>query len=476
MNSTDSNATHRHILTDLLRHDPAPKELEITILPFPLDYNDNEDNDTGTATNQSSFMKEGIHLGIHAPHVPKLAREFRKEYYTCRSTRAIIKTETDTERGLDPDPKQLMDCISCLLLLCPDHATAWADRRRLLISQENQILESSTLQSRLFTFWEAEIGYLNMLYTQHSKAPNAWAHRRWVCRQIIKSFTKTNHDHDSVFEGLIDNDIDISDKLLSWATCEIAVCTVIAEKYPKNYYAWTHRSFITRTLASLIQDEHEHEHEHDVSVWNCNDDIRALLQAEVDSIEPWLSRHVSDHSAAHYGGEVLSLWFTTVTVGKNNDNANDGNDCIQWKVDIIKEKLKGSEILIKKFPSHEVIWIWRRICSRVFVEYASAESIVSFIRQEILKSTSTFESALKVDADAASTCMDETMKQQHHSLTHVLWILKYTYAYAKFTNVEKALIREELSALERQMVQIQLSKDDLSIRHIWDLIVVCVDR
>jgi len=387
-------------LADLLHQDPPPKELEITILPFP------DDNDT------SSFMKDGIHLGIHAPHVPKLAREFRKFYYGSRSAAISNGEHNDTDRN------KLMDCVSCLLLLCPDHATAWADRRRLLLQREELSITSS------LSSWETEIGFLNMLFTQHSKAPNAWGHRRWVCRQILKTL-KDNYIQES------------SDRLIKWATYEIAVCTVIAEKYPKNYYAWTHRSFIIRELVDMMQrDNGLHD-----------DDIRAMLQAEVETIEPWLLRHVSDHSAAHYGGEVLLLWLK---VGKDESSMDD----VDWKIETMQEKLQTSRDLIDKFPSHEVIWIWRRICSRLLLDCypyrpndnddssITLESMVSFLQKEILYTSSMIETCFSSSNDK------DDINHQNFSSAYALWILSYA---KRIINLDTSLIMEDISTIKASL-------------------------
>ena len=372
-------------LAGLLKTKPLPKELEVTILPFEND----EDVDT------SSFMKEGVHLGIHAPNVPKVARECRKVYYNLR--KVASQRIDDINDSID----DLMDCISCLLLLCPDHATAWADRRRFLLKRVSA-LEKDSLTACALLFWRAELEYMNMLFTQHSKAPNAWGHRRWVCRQILAILSLENRNNDTLPE-----DWHPSENLIQWATLEIAVCSVIAENYPKNYYAWTHRSFIIRTLTNVLST---------IDGANGRDNIKAVLETEANGTEPWLHRHVSDHSAAHYGGEALSLWL----------NVGGGcNDTIEWKIGILKEKLQESRRLIEKFPSHEVIWTWRRICSRLFLAYYlsfTKEEAVSFLKEEISFASSFFDESSSIDEQ-------ERDMQRHFSLAYIVWILKYTREY-----------------------------------------------
>ncbi len=461
------------ILTDLLRSDPPPKELEITILPL-----NSEDDPT-------CFMKEGVHLGIHAPKVGKIAKEFRSEYYSCRRKKpqdgygadsgAVVSTNVNALAmpKTEAEEATLMDCTSCLLLLCPDHATAWSDRRRLLLQKFRLIPENQpdTLLSR-FQFWKFEIGYLNMLYTQHSKAPNAWAHRRWICRQCLEILIDALREDDTKGLNTAAGKLSKSepflelDNLVDWAKREIALCTVIAEKYPKNYYAWTHRIFITRSLVNLIQKDNDNDPPH-IFMGSRDEGVKVgvkiLLKTEVECVEPWLRKHVSDHSAAHYGGEALLLYLS---IGGNHE----------WKTRIIQNMLTACEGLIEKFPSHEVMWIWKRILSRVMLEHVeSGQFILSFLQKEISTHSYVFENEFEASdaSDPLNAIVDEeTRLRQHHSFTYVLWILKFSLScLATLSHVELNILRKDLSLLKRQIVIYQSSKDNLSIQHIWQKIV-----
>ena len=83
--------------------------------------------------------------------------------------------------------------------------------------------------------------------------------------------------------------------------------------------------------------------------------VEDLLSSEVDMTGPWLMKHVSDHSAVHYGGEVLRC-FLGIQM----------NDLIKLKQ--LEAKLEESLELVEKHTSHEVIWIWRRVLSRLLIE------------------------------------------------------------------------------------------------------------
>ena len=156
-------------LKNILQTEPIPKNFEITILPI---YNDLEstttNDDSSTVSLEDCFMKVDTHLGIHAPTLPLLAREFRKEYYFLRRQKISLHEDTQHQQqqaiNTGTMQQRMLDATQCLLLVCPDNATAWADRRRLMLS-----MLSNDVQ-KIISLFENEIQFLNLLFSQHSKA------------------------------------------------------------------------------------------------------------------------------------------------------------------------------------------------------------------------------------------------------------------------------------------------------------------
>lgn len=102
---------------------------------------------------------------------------------------------------------------------------------------------------------------------------------------------------------------------------------MVAQRYPKNYYAWTHRLFCIRKAdPSLVMEE-----------W--------------DFITGWLPQHVSDHSAVHYGGQVLQILQHTSKGTLHVQNA-----------------ISEAKQLVERFPTHEVLWIFRRVCASTMLQ------------------------------------------------------------------------------------------------------------
>ena len=133
-----------------------------------------------------------------------LAKYFRKEYYSIRSTfidyvpikrndpkshdgnhdLVLCDTAIDDEKYNQTDNlneiilpaiiHRMLDVTTCLLAICPDHATAWADRKRALFYAFKHAQSCISENEKLFvvrdTIWKNEIEYLDLLFSQHSKA------------------------------------------------------------------------------------------------------------------------------------------------------------------------------------------------------------------------------------------------------------------------------------------------------------------
>lgn len=115
----------------------SPTEFDIAILSEKP--NDN--------LHDAFVLQEATFLGVNALDLPCLARNVRRDYWNCRNSSAASEV--------------LVNVTKCLLLLCPDHATAWADRRRHL-----QRLNDEVQQKALYK----ELAFVNLLMTKHTKA------------------------------------------------------------------------------------------------------------------------------------------------------------------------------------------------------------------------------------------------------------------------------------------------------------------
>ena len=139
---------------------------------------------------------------------------------------------------------------------------------------------------------------------------------------------------------------DCESKLLDFVNKEIALCSKVAEKFPKNYYAWTHRRYLWSSCILL----HLHK-----------DKIQRLLQQEFEALQAWLEQHISDHSAVHYLSQVLELQLLQFS----NDEY----------LKVAQTSLDLARSLLETHPNHESLWILRRLTVQLLFQHAAKQTI-----------------------------------------------------------------------------------------------------
>lgn len=339
---TDSLSPTVEALTKLLRQEP--KEFDIAILRAPAISDD--DGEAGGISDPFILSECGVHLGLNAGDLAWVARDFRRAYREVRPAFLIhIEAAAATTAGADSQlaRKRLLQVTSCLLLVCPDNATAWADRKRALLAQQASTRKTGN-DSLIGYSWDKELRFLNLLMTKHTKAPTSWFHRKYVFQKIIKRHKE------------------VEEELLALTRSEIKLCISVADRYPKNYYAWTHRIYVLHRLQDFLENTNVQ------STTRTNQLFVSLLEEEWASIQVWLRTHVSDHSAAHFGGVVLRLILQNKLKHANNDASHSTDDALTFVLNAITSARKTAEA----YPTHEVLWIFRRICSHAFLTHASA--------------------------------------------------------------------------------------------------------
>jgi hypothetical protein len=143
----------------LLNTPPRPTDLDIAVL---------EDRDL---LNNNYFVKIDTHIGINALHLPFLACQFRAQYTKLKQKSVTVQM----------DMVEMMDATTSLLCVCPDNATAWADRSRAIVfcmakNNQNDFFSTTTFPSsdtseasmNFTSIFHDELQFLNLLFTRHS--------------------------------------------------------------------------------------------------------------------------------------------------------------------------------------------------------------------------------------------------------------------------------------------------------------------
>ena len=162
---------------------------------------------------------------------------------------------------------------------------------------------------------------------------------------------------------------------------EVKTCIDVAEKYPKNYYAWTHRRYLwdlfsfksSRTENEDKQKRQEHR-----------EAFIQLLETElmIGMWQEWLQIHPADHSAVHYSCQVLDLLLEEMisSLLESGEQASIGEKIQSLSVSALDQV----QILLLKFShENESLWILRRITYKVLWKHLHYPSIAEKFPEKI---------------------------------------------------------------------------------------------
>jgi protein prenyltransferase alpha subunit repeat containing protein 1 len=87
-----------------------------------------------------------------------------------------------------------------------------------------------------------EINFLNVLFTKHPKSGECWSHRYYIA-SLYYLFSKM-----TIRRWILEHMKQCGQSLTDRVQEELSICSKVAEIYPKNYYAWTHRIWFMKGM------------------------------------------------------------------------------------------------------------------------------------------------------------------------------------------------------------------------------------
>jgi len=298
--------------------------------------------------------------------------------YAFKLFTAVVKTlKGENSEILPAAAKSLTDSSKVILMINPDMHTCWNIRKR--------IIKMGLIK------YDDELKYLSVVFTKHPKSGAAWAHRRWILRQVppFKGL-ESKVLRDCPFECTAFKD-------------ELKLCEFNASHNKNNYYAWTHREWLLDRISSK----------------------KGLLK-ELDWVRKFNSMHVSEYSGLHYRYQVLlKLLQTSSAAGATlvNDilssrhSSSKSTGAVEnWVVKMVEEELESNQDLIMNYCGFESLWTYRRVLFllQLRLKGLSPSKIISTLDGEIKKA---------VAACAEDVSLHDTEKQSRHSATFQMWCI-----------------------------------------------------
>ena len=243
---------------------------------------------------------------------------------------------------------------------------------------------------------------------------------------------------------------------------EIETCTMVAEKYPKNYYAWTHRYVCLQNLWQLWKDQNPNT--------SFYFKMHEFFQNEMNFIPMWMKNHISDHSCIHYGIQCMHLFLQ---LGTSNGGYCDIHhiSSIHWSWMVISKAMEQNKQMIQVpiYSIHESVWKYRRLCSLLILPLLTEnhttdhDSIIHFIQQELHDA---YHNSIASQTHSILS-QEETNRVQIFSKSYFLWLYYHLQQMNDKNEYFSNLIQNIPTLHDVSNLWKQLENDSSIVHNFW---------
>ena len=264
----------------------------------------------GESGNRNPLILEKDKLAIEQWCLKTLYTYVHRHFHLAVKKKKSRLQYSDQSKGF-----HLSFITQVLLMLNPEHMTAWNHRKSLLVLGCISVSD--------------EIKVMDLILGKFPKSPETFAHRKYVVQRSMNTL-------ESASGTLMRNEI---------IDHELKICILTADKYPNNYNSWSHRIWVMTTF-----------------VWGTSQTDDYIKQ-EQDTMTTFVNGHISDYSGFHY------KQFLVKTVCEKFSKSD---------MDLIfHREMKESLEMISYFPDHEALWCHRKALLNLYMNYLRNKETVS---------------------------------------------------------------------------------------------------
>ncbi|KAK0195751.1 hypothetical protein F5146DRAFT_1133199 [Armillaria mellea] len=274
-------------LSTILHDLPA----SIEILPGGIEEWSSSDPDG----NRRPFLLSEGHLGIPQKLIYKLY---------LKAAAMFIAARQEAQ-----DHSALIASSIIILLANSAHQTALNTRKRLIVSGKLDPDKELAL-----------IGTMISGNRECAKQSVIWAHRRWIFEYLYPP-NPPFLPHAQLPCALVRD--------------ELQTLAQGCESYPRNYYAWTHRSYCMQSMMDLFTTSSDPA-------------AKAIMQEEYQNLLHWVDLHVSDYSAMHYLFLLVQRFSVLQSGAPRLQSMN------------LVSLFDHAMSLLSSYPKHEALWMFIR--------------------------------------------------------------------------------------------------------------------
>lgn len=276
-------------LNSAFSRDPDIDEIGFVVDDLVNEFNADDDNDDNADVNSSRLVLVEHKLGIPFASLAPLSMH----------AMALL--------AHSPPPELMLQATRAILCVNSDQSAAWHARRHWLDRVVRPPADSAAVV-------DAELRFVALLLTKHPKSGDAWSHRRWLIAELRRKRLLL----------LVDPP--------QWTAAEAALCSRVADAYPRCYYAWSFRLWLLQSTVDACASL---------------DARLAVICAELQRLGEFVRRHVSDGSAYNLRRALIKR--VIVECGAS-----------LFSQALLRVELALTRHIIDFYPGHASVWHHRR--------------------------------------------------------------------------------------------------------------------
>lgn len=256
-----------------------------------------------------------------------------------------------------------------ILLQNPEHVRALNIRRKLILSHfqpeqpQSQGIAPASVSPSSFTPCETAVIIKRELHlvqlileiAANAKMGTLWSYRRWLLSILYRSTTLPSAGayrcSRSVFHYSTHSHLALE---LNDLVREIDLVSDCAAKYPRNYQAWSHRSWL---LKPCFLERPSPSPPSLMSFPTSNSDARQVRRKEVEEVLHHVSINITDHTAVHHLISMVRLFQQSVSGVSTNALPRDLHSEL---CSYLRQLQDTSLDNVRRYPHRETPWLFLR--------------------------------------------------------------------------------------------------------------------
>lgn len=260
--------------------------------------------------------------GIFAYAAQRLARDYPRntvrELLQCvrASSNALVYMRSSPE---SQHKRQDLDSLTRIMMIQnPEHARALNIRKMLVRFQILQSVCDDDIESRADNVVRAELEWTSLILgiASHAKVGLLWHHRRWLLTLLASGTTSTS-PYCSISRVRLQVDS---------LKAELEVVDKCAQKYPRNYMAWSHRNWLLHSIVGGGAD---------------------MVQGQLEKMSAHMYTNTKDHTAAQHIIQFLLL------LQRQSGSKTLYEGCLVSMQETACD-------LVARYPDRETVWLFLR--------------------------------------------------------------------------------------------------------------------